>query len=270
MSKCSFILHPIPGYISNMYLVEFQGNFLLLDGGCVGDSVRIESYLKRLGKDPSLIKLAFVSHMHPDHAGGAPVLRKKYGIPIASHCNIDHWYSGLFGFFQQRIDCLMSQYSAKKMNKKYEKILFNRKLSPDFLLKDGDNLPFFGDWEVVETPGHTLYDMALYNKREATLYIGDVILSSGNKFFLPFPVTFPDLMKKTLMKLSTLKVKRLLMAHGREQNVSYNSDFFASLLPVIRRSPNMFFKIFKPFTMLAPDIWKSRFCKSKKNKWRSE
>jgi glyoxylase-like metal-dependent hydrolase (beta-lactamase superfamily II) len=94
----SFTIHIIEGYISSLYLVEYDDGMLLLDGGCVNDVKRIEDYCKLvLNRSPSDIKLAVVSHMHPDHAGGAVALRKKYGIAIAAHKDVDLWYSGVGG-----------------------------------------------------------------------------------------------------------------------------------------------------------------------------
>src|SRR3954470_6115268 len=42
----------------------------------------VDAGMKKLGLDPNKIKIAVVSHAHPDHYGGAKFLQDKYGTKV--------------------------------------------------------------------------------------------------------------------------------------------------------------------------------------------
>ena len=92
----SYVLHAVDGYISTLYLLEYENGLLLLDSGCRGDVARIEKFCRtRLQRSISDIRLCVVTHMHPDHAGGAFILRRRFNIPIAAPQHTERWYAGL-------------------------------------------------------------------------------------------------------------------------------------------------------------------------------
>lgn len=94
----SLRIHQLEGYIQNITLIEQEGRLLLFDSGCINDVKRIKRYCREsLKRSPADIKLTAVTHIHPDHAGGAVCLRKKFGIPIAAHKDVDRWYRGWAG-----------------------------------------------------------------------------------------------------------------------------------------------------------------------------
>jgi glyoxylase-like metal-dependent hydrolase (beta-lactamase superfamily II) len=59
--------------MSNIYLLEYENGFLMLDCGLRTDIGRIEAYFRAIGRSPADIKLLVVTHLHPDHAGSAVV-----------------------------------------------------------------------------------------------------------------------------------------------------------------------------------------------------
>ncbi|MCS4306858.1 glyoxylase-like metal-dependent hydrolase (beta-lactamase superfamily II) [Rheinheimera pacifica] len=95
-------LHIIPGYIQNIYLVQDAAGLLLLDGCSRADVSTVCDFIsKKLALPLTALKLVVVTHMHPDHAGGAHLLRRKTGASIACHPKACLWYSG--GWVVQRI-----------------------------------------------------------------------------------------------------------------------------------------------------------------------
>ncbi|HPX92532.1 MAG TPA: MBL fold metallo-hydrolase, partial [Spirochaetota bacterium] len=71
-------IHKIKGYINSVFIAEYDHGLLLMDGGSPADVELIENFCKdTLKRDVRDIKLSVVSHMHPDHSGAAPILRKK-------------------------------------------------------------------------------------------------------------------------------------------------------------------------------------------------
>ncbi|MDD3895132.1 MAG: MBL fold metallo-hydrolase [Syntrophomonadaceae bacterium] len=211
----AFKVHKIEGYIVNLYLIEYSDRMLLLDCGSVNDVNRIVKYCEEVLKRPvGDIKLAIVSHCHPDHAGGAARLRKKYGIPLAAHPRIDYWYAGAGGCVQHLLDCYLATFVARRRKLKLERILSVRRVKPDYFLDDNALLPFFPDWQALYIPGHTSGDIALYNKETGILYPGDCVTEVGGKLVLPVPISFPQAMAASFDRLARLDIKQLILAHG--------------------------------------------------------
>ena len=72
-------IHEINGHIQSSYIIEYQDKILLTDCATKADLRKIEHFIHQdLGRKMEDIKLAVVSHMHPDHAGLANLLQKKY------------------------------------------------------------------------------------------------------------------------------------------------------------------------------------------------
>ncbi len=258
MSEYSFKIYEINAYISSLFLVEANGKFLLLDAGCSCDFKRVERFLNEKGKKLNDLKLVVVTHMHPDHAGAVKYFQKK-GIPIASTEGAYMWYRGIGGFIQHKIDTFLAQFSAKRKQNILEPVNYKRKFKPDFLIKDGDYLPFFPEWKVIYIPGHTLYDIALYNEKYSILYLADLILKIEDKFVLPFPVIFPRMMNQSLVKIQQCNFNTLLFAHGgvldaRRANIDF-LKVINELTSAIGKLQRPEFKFFYPFCLFIHDKW---------------
>ena len=262
MNEHSFIIHRIKGYIATLYLAEYPDRLLLLDGGARRDAGRIISFIRdRLKRSPRDIKLCLVSHMHPDHAGGAPILRRRYQVPIAAHTDCDLWYRGPSGALQHLLDTVLGHYSARCQFGHVERAWTPRFLNPDYLLKDRDPIPGFADWIACDTPGHTLYDLTFYHPGRRLLYVGDLIIRYGERFLLPFPTNFPDLMDDTLARFSRLPPLRLLLAHGGQTEVDNPENFFSTLRDQLKNPiDSLKFRLVRPLCSLNPDVrnWKYR------------
>jgi len=216
-----FTIHAVDGYIETLYLAVYKERVLLIDSGCRSDVPRIENIMKyRLNRPMSQLKLAVVSHTHPDHAGGAHTLRRRHAVPVAAPEEINHWYAGFSGGLQHKIDILLGYFVAWAMKYPFEWIWYKKHLINDHPLKDGDRLPGFEDWQVIATPGHTSHDVVLYHALSKTLYAADVILKLGASYRPPFPVSMKKEMRESIEKLRSLKVNHLLMAHGGAQKVT--------------------------------------------------
>lgn len=252
-------LHVIHGCIETIFLVEYDDKILILDGGCSGDVARIENYVtKVLGKSMECVKLVIASHAHADHAGGTSLFKKIYSIPTAAPIEINKWYSGIGGFIQHKIDLMLSFWVAKKNKQPFKSIFYKKNIEFDYPLQDGNNIPFFNDWKVIETPGHTAHDIVLCNQKESMLYVSDVLIRINDRFLLPFPVTLPGLMEKSLIKLKPLNVKTLLMAHGGPKTVENFSEVIDSVLSTLKTDLGPFWKKLMFLANFSPEIRRAK------------
>ncbi|WP_428774737.1 MBL fold metallo-hydrolase [Vibrio sp.] len=212
-------LHTIQGYIQQMYLVEYPDKLLLLDGASRADVAYLKHYITHEMQRPlSDLKVVVVTHMHPDHAGGAHLLRKICGAKIIAANQPGHWYQGLAGWLMFITDLALARWVANRMRKPRRRLWYARKLKPDVMLNDGDTLPEFSDWQVLETPGHTDRDLSLYHQGDSILYVADLIVSVKDKLISPFPVFYPNRYRESVTRVYQLQAEHLLIAHGGEVN----------------------------------------------------
>ncbi|KLV06927.1 Zn-dependent hydrolase [Photobacterium aquae] len=210
-------LHQIQGYIQTIYLAEYQHGLLLLDSGCYADVPTIcnfiETQLKRPVHD---LKLTVVTHMHPDHAGGAAKLRQVTGCSIAM-CRIKkHWYQGIDGKLMFLTDILLAKWVAKRLKRPTKRLLFSPWLKADFLLDDNEYLPYFPDWKVLFTQGHTDRDLSLYHLPLNRIYVADLMVKVKEHYIPPYPIFHPNRYRASLERIFHLAPSSLLLAHGGE------------------------------------------------------
>lgn len=254
MFSSGFKLHIIPGYISNIYIAEYEHGMLLFDCGAVNDIKRIEDFcLNEIRRSPFEIKLAVVTHIHPDHSGGAASLRKKYDTAIAAHKEMDLWYSGIGGFIQQTMDSLMMQQVVWRSRSKLERVYFPANIRADFPLRDGDKLPGFEDWEAIHVPGHTSHDMVLFNSKEKLLYASDCVCEVKGSFKHPLPIMFPRQMQESYDKLAALNASTILLAHGQAIHNADPSTFFAPVRELLHNPPSWLARRVKLMSIFSPE-----------------
>ncbi len=210
-------IHKLNGYIQHIYLVEDTQGLLLLDGCSRADVGMLCRYIeKELARPLNDLKLIVVTHMHPDHAGGAHVLRRLTGAKIAAHPKARRWYAGVLGRTAHLIDVGLTWWVANRLGKPRKHIWYNPLLSPDIILLDEQSLPLFADWQVIFTPGHTDHDISLLHAQTGQLYVADLIVQVKRKLVPPYPVCHPNQYKLSLRRVQQLGASTLLCAHVPE------------------------------------------------------
>lgn len=211
----------IDGHIQNIYLAVYPNKILLLDGCCRADVPLILDTIKHtLGRDITELKTVVVTHIHADHAGGAQYLKQKTGCVIASALKPKQWYAGLSGRVMYTIDTSLAYFVAHRQGKSHKNLWYPRELVPDVAVKEGDTVPFFDDWQFIETAGHTDRDLSVYHAKTGKVYVADVIIKLTKRFVYPFPLYSPKEYKRSLIKISELNPKLVMLAHGGQIPIS--------------------------------------------------
>ncbi len=218
MSLCKIIR--LEGYIQSMYLAVYPDKIMLLDGGCRPDVILVLDYIKTTLQRPITdLKTVVVTHMHPDHAGGAHKFRDMTGCLIVSAAKQHQWYSGIDGHIMHAVDMGLAHYVAKRQGRTLKNLWYPAHLQPDITVQDRDYITGFEDWQVLETPGHTDRDLSLFHTSSRQVYTADLIIKLRHKFVAPFPVYDPKVYIKSLQKIKGLKPLNVMMAHGREMAI---------------------------------------------------
>ena len=223
----------IEGYIQTIYLAVYPDKLLLLDGGCRADVDKVLGYITQtLGRSVTDLKVVMVTHMHPDHAGGAVLLKQATGCLIVSADKPQPWYLGQEGRDLHMLDIGLSHFVASRHGKGFEPLWYDPVLKPDITVKEGDKIPGFTDWEILETPGHTDRDLSLWHRPSHVMYTADLILRIKQGYIAPYLITLPEAYSHSVAKVRALAPKELLFAHGGRGPV--NDEVY---LELIRRTP---------------------------------
>ena len=229
-------VHHLQGYIQSIYLVEYADKLLLLDGGSRADAAIICSFIKNdLNRDLSDLKLVVVTHMHPDHAGAAHKLRTLTGCQIVSSKHQHHWYSGWDGWLMYLTDLCLARWVASRHKKKREWLYYSPWLKPDIRLVEGDKLPGFEEWQILETPGHTDRDLSVHHIPSNRIYVAALMVTVKGRYIPPFPVFYLNNYRKSIDKIIGLQPQSLWLAHSGE--VELSEDDLAHLKKSMPKRP---------------------------------
>lgn len=215
----------IEGYIQTTYIAVYPDKLLLLDSGCRCDVDNILTYITEVLERPvAQLKTVMVTHMHPDHAGGAELLKQKTGCLIVSAKSKKAWYQGILGRLSHLNDLGLTYYVASRQGKSVANVWYNPILKVDVEVQDGDPIPSFEDWTVLETPGHTDRDLSLWHAQTKQAYTADLILIIRDKFVSPYLITLPHAYRASLNKVKALQPEIILLAHDKRAKIC-DKDF---------------------------------------------
>jgi glyoxylase-like metal-dependent hydrolase (beta-lactamase superfamily II) len=77
--------------INSFALVQDDGSVTLVDTGLKKAPARIVAGLAAIGKHPRDVTRIVLTHVHPDHAGGAAELSRQTGAPVLVHGDDHGW-----------------------------------------------------------------------------------------------------------------------------------------------------------------------------------
>jgi glyoxylase-like metal-dependent hydrolase (beta-lactamase superfamily II) len=163
----------------NSYLVEDEGEFILIDAGYPGYWKQIVAATEALGASPEAIRAVLATHHHVDHTGTAERLRQGGARVFVGAEDADK-VSGRRpshppqGFYRQAWRPNMIGYLAHTVaagGARYRAVEEHEALGEDQTLE----LPSYP--HVVKTPGHTAghYSVALVER--GVLFTGDALVN---------------------------------------------------------------------------------------------
>ena len=174
-------------YDANVYLVDGS---ILIDAGM--DSGTVIAGLKKYIR-PGDLRMIILTHCHYDHSGGAGEVAKAFGAKIAIHKDDAPLLADAFA-------SAASMYGEKPPS-----------IIPDILLKGGE---FFGELEVIHTPGHTPGGICLYGARSKALFSGDTVFESGSFGRTDLFGGSTQQLISSIKKLTLLDVSVMYPGHG--------------------------------------------------------
>ena len=193
---------------THCYLLCGTERAILIDTGL--GVANIKKVVENLTDLPAAV---LTTHAHWDHIGG-----HKYFTDLAVHENEVSWISEQFPLPLQAVKKNLTlnpcDFPADFCVENYQ--IF--KGTPTRILHDGDLIDLGNrTLKVIHTPGHSPGHCCFYEQDRGWLYSGDLIYKGCLDAF--YPTTDPIVFMRSVEKVRTLKIKKLLPAH-HQLNIS--------------------------------------------------
>jgi glyoxylase-like metal-dependent hydrolase (beta-lactamase superfamily II) len=176
-------------YVS-AYLLVRGNQVAVVDLGTPGSEASIEKGLKAAGQNWAAVKHVILTHQHDDHVGG---LNEVFKVVKAS------FYAGILDL---------------------DSIITNAKLKP---VKQGDEV--FG-LQIIDTPGHTLGHISVFDPSNGVLVSGDALRTNSGSLTGSDPQYTADvaMAARSVKKLAKMDIKAILPGHGQPVLVSASGE----------------------------------------------
>jgi len=162
-------------YDCHVYLLDGGSEAALVDAG-LGKSARaLVANVEAAGVDPGRLRLLFLTHAHPDHAGGAAALRELLPrLDVVASSQVAAWV-------RDADERAMSVETGKR-SEFYPRDYRAVPCEVEREVGEGERIPVGAlELEVVETPGHSAGHLSflLRAHRGVTLFAGDLVFFGG-------------------------------------------------------------------------------------------
>jgi len=202
-----FLVDAVRG--GNVYLLTDEP-MTLIDTGLPGNAAAVVDFVSRLGRNPGELAYIVLTHGHMDHSGSAAELRRLTGARVVAHraegVALDDGLVVVKRSSNGRLRALSSVLS---------RLAGFEGCRMDVGASDGEVLPCAGGLRVVHIPGHTGGSMALLLEERGVLFVGDAIISNGDRLSRPLPLRDDaGESERSLAKLARLSFEMCCFGHG--------------------------------------------------------
>jgi glyoxylase-like metal-dependent hydrolase (beta-lactamase superfamily II) len=202
---CRIDLGPV-----NAFLLDTGDGPVLVDTGFPGDELRILGALAELALPPRGIRQIVLTHAHPDHVGGAALLRAATGAPIAMH-PLDAQLVRE-GFTGRRLEPAPGFEGSVPSHLLVPFPI--EPFAPDAELLPGGGAPGLPGVTVLAAPGHCAGQVVLRWNRHGGVLIGADAATNLDGLALARVCEDPGAAVRTFGRLHRLAVDTAVFGHG--------------------------------------------------------
>ncbi len=218
-------VYQIPFGFVNAFLID-AGELTLIDTGVAGSDRKILRALDELGKKPPDLRHILITHLHADHTGGLPALKRATGAAVYMHpLDAADYGQGITMRATRPGSGLMGRLMAGIFSRGKDRRV---EAAPvDQTLEDGQVLDFAGGMKVIHAPGHTAGQVVfLAPAQGGVLFVGD---ACGHFRQLGLSPIYEDLEegRRTLRMLAGLDFEVACFSHGAPITLHAGQQFKA-------------------------------------------
>ena len=160
--------------------------------------------------DLTAVKRILVTHAHPDHVGGIPVLKKATGAELIVPEGERAVFDG------EMATPLPPREDLRGLKKLIRSSTMFTDMKADRTIQDGDIFPVMGSLHAFFTPGHTLGHVSYWQPERRILFVGDAIFRMP-RLRLPYSFSTVDMAenKRSIKKILALEPEIVCFGHGK-------------------------------------------------------
>ncbi len=201
--------------IVNVFLVDHPAGLVLIDTGPQGSRDLIFQGIRQIGKQPEDLKGIILTHAHYDHSGSLAAILEVVDVPVYASALCAEMIKKGIAFkpepkFLAFLVKLVTLFGIIRL-----KFLYIQPIkSPIKTVQEGDMIPDTKGLEVINAPGHTADQIALfYPVKEALLFAADSV-ENTNKLKLPYAYQSTKMSWQTFKKLAAFPFDIAVFGHG--------------------------------------------------------
>lgn len=208
-------IHAVPSAWATSYVVETDDGLALVDAGFVHHAPAVLEVIDSIGRSPQELRLAVVTHAHPDHFGGLASLLDSASFEVRCHpAHVEALAAGA-AIYSPGLKAWSRAYMAiAHVSLKYMRF---RGIPSAMPIGDGESLHRLGlPGRVYHTPGHSEGCLSVVLDDGSAL-TGDLIQGPRRRGRAPELSAMgkdPGLMLASWRRLLSLGIERVLPAHG--------------------------------------------------------
>ena len=204
-------VRPIPLGHFNIYLIETEGGYILVDAGMPNMGGKLDQAFAQAGVDPQRVGLIIATHGHLDHVGSIAYAHRVTGAQVLCHRSISENLANgetepavpqnLMG----RLLNLMTSLAGSKFEG----------IQPDIVMEDEFDLGEYGiSGKVIHTPGHSPGSISIVLDNGEAL-VGDLVREEGSGKIGP-GMFYEDrkAVLESLEKVAGFEPSKVYLSHG--------------------------------------------------------
>lgn len=204
-------IHRVDGVMCNVYVIVEREGLTLIDTGIPGSKGKIGAYVHGIGRELSEVRRIVLTHQHFDHVGGAAALAEQTGAEVIASVEDAPAIEGK----------ARREVPREPLGTVFRLVMMVglRPVAVTRTVRTGETIGALledGGLQVIEAPGHTVGEIALYAPGLRLLFPGDVYRHKGADVAPPPAMFTADvaLARGSMRALSELDVEASLPGHG--------------------------------------------------------
>ena len=197
----------------NIYLIETDRGYILVDAGMPNSEGKLDSAFRQAGIEPGRVQLIIATHGHLDHVGSMAYARKVTGGKVLCHRSFAHDLANgrAEKAIPQNLTGRLLNLMTGLMGSTFEGV------QPDILVEDEFDLAEYGiAGKIVHTPGHSPSSIAILLDNGEVL-VGDMVRGTPpGEISLGMFYDDKEMLLTSLEKVAAHEPRIIYMSHGTQ------------------------------------------------------